>query len=140
MATQLTNHYLYQVMTGNIDWANDTFNCLLMDTSFSFDRDTHATLADVVANEITSAGGYARDELTVDGVIENDTDNTCDVSVSDLAWTPSGADYDSTVGVIIFDDTSADDTVVGFIDFGVTETPEDLITFPVTGIDIRLGG
>ena len=140
MATELTNHYLFQLMSGSIDWANDTFSCLLMDTSFSFNRDTHATLADVVANEISSTGGYARDELIVTGVTENDTDNTCDVAVDDLAWTPSGADYDDTVGVIVFDDTSADDTVVGFIDFGVVETPEDLITFQVTGLDIRLGG
>ncbi len=140
MATELSNHYLYQVMTKQIDWANDAFFCMLMNTSFAFNKDTHSTLDDVFPNEISNTGGYAREDLIVTAVTENDTDDSCDVTVNDVLWTPPTGDFDDTVGMIIIDDTSTDNTVVGFIDFGVTESILHLITFPVDDIDIRLGG
>lgn len=140
MATKLSNHYLYTLMTGGIDWSSDTFTCLLMDTTFVFDQDAHAILTDVSADEITSTGGYARDTLTTVTVTENDTDDTCDISFDNPSWLPSGVDFDDTVGMILIDDTTATDVIVGYIDFGETLTPTVSVTFLVEDIDIRLGG
>jgi len=46
----LSNHFKFQLASGNIDFDADTFKIILLDSSFTFNKDTHATLADVTAN------------------------------------------------------------------------------------------
>ena len=49
-----SNHVKYQMAIGNINLPGDTLKAILMNTSFAFDKDAHATLADVTASQIAA--------------------------------------------------------------------------------------
>lgn len=136
----LSNHYKYQCMAGNIDHDSDVFKIALMDTSFAFDPDIHATFSDVVANEIASGNGYtASGETLLSGeLIEDDTNNRANMSWGSKTWTASGGDFEAAGAAIIFDDTVSDDTVVGCIDLGTDVTVTDDSSFQIQDPIARL--
>ena len=141
MTTQLSNHYLFQKHSGNIDWDNDSFKICLMATGFTFIRDTHATWADVSASELADGNGYTQNTKTLPAtptVSEDDTNDRSDVTFSaDTVWTAASGSIGPSPGAIIYDDTSSDDTIVGYIDFGSDKTATDGNTFTISGITIR---
>lgn len=141
VVSTLSNHYKYQKMNGDIDFANDTFKIILMNTSFAFNKDTHATLADVTASQLATGNGYTQNdkELSLVSIAEDDDLDAGIAYFADPSWAASGGDIGPAGAAIIYDDTTADDTVVGCIDFGVDVTVADGTGFLIQSIQIAEG-
>ena len=142
MATELSNHYKYQLQNGEIDWGADSFKINLMATGFTFNKDTHATWSDVSASELAGGNGYTQNTKTLPAatVTEDDTNDRSEVTFAadpDIQWTASGGSIGPSPGAIIMDDTTTDDTIVGYIDFGSDQTATDGGTFTIDSIAIR---
>ena len=127
MASALSNHFKYQLAKKQIDMDADTFKLILMATGFTFNKDTHATLADVSASELASGNGYTTGGVTLTNstVTEDDTNDKASVSFDNISWTASSGALGPTPGAIMYDDTVGDDTIVGFIDFTTERTVTD---------------
>ena len=138
----LSNHFKFQLASGNIDFDADVFKIILMDSAFAFDKDTHAALANVSANEITGSNGYTQQNKTLAnvGVSEDDANDQAAITWDDPTWTASGGDLggEAIGAAIIYDDTSSDDTVVGCIDFGTDYTIPDGSSLKIENIEVDL--
>jgi hypothetical protein len=123
----MSNHFKYQLGTGNIDFSSDVFKMILLDTTFTFDKDSHATLADVTASQLSTGYGYTQDDKTLANVAlaENDTDDKFTASWDSVTFTASGGSIGAFGAAIIYDDTTSDDTIVCCIDLGVDKTIAD---------------
>ena len=136
----LSNHFLYQLAVGNIDFSSDSIKIILMNTTFAFDKDADATLADVTSDQLATGNGYTQDSKTLSGVSvsEDDTNDRGRISWSDPVWTASGGAIGPSGAAIIYDDDTADDTVIGCIDFGEDLTASAGEDFTLTSIAINL--
>lgn len=133
----VSNHWKYQLGKKAVDVSADTFKIILMNTTFAFDKDAHATLADVLgspSDELETGNGYTQQnkELSGGSWAENDTSDKGIRTFDSPSWTASGGDIGPTGCAIIYDDTSADKTVVGCIDFGTDYTIPDGSSFTIT--------
>jgi len=129
----LSNHWRYQLGAKAVDVANDTFKAILMNDAFAFDKDAHATLADVSSSELATGNGYTRQNKTLSGGFwaENDTSDKGIRTFDNISWTASGGAIGPIGSLVIYDDTTSDDTVVGCIDFGTDYPMPDGSTFQV---------
>jgi len=133
-----SNHYKYALLNAV---AGHTFKAILMNTSFAFDRDAHATLADVTASQIATGSGYTQDnkELENVAVTEDDVNDRAQLTCDDITFTASGGDIGPFGAMIIYDDTDANDAVVGCIDFDTDYTIVEDSSFTIEDIVINLG-
>jgi len=138
VVSTLSNHYKYMKMTKKIDFSADTFKIILMNTTFAFNKDTHATLADVTDDQLATDNGYTQNSKALENVAvaEDDSNNKASATWDDVSWTASGGAIGPTGAAIIYDDTTTDDTVVGCIDFGVDISIPDGTAFPITAIQV----
>ena len=139
MANLVPNHLKYLVLTKAIDFANDVFKIILMDTGFTFDIDNDAEYADVSGSELANGNGYTTGGNTLAGVAvtEDDVDDRCEVTWSSTSWTASGGPIGPTPGAIVFNDTVANDPIVGFIDFITEQTQVAGGVLNVNNIEFR---
>lgn len=140
MATEASNKIKYLLATKAIDFANDVFQIILMQSGFTFDKDTHHGYADVSGSELATANGYTIGGNTLAGVTvtEDDTNDRAAVTWNNTTWTAGGGPIGPSPGAIIYDDTVADDPVVGYIDFGGDQTQADGGVATVSNIEVRL--
>ena len=143
MASTVANKLKYLLATKAIDFANDSFKIILMQSGFTFNKDTHHAYADVSASELATGNGYTANTKTLSGVAvtEDDTDDRTEVTWSNVTWTASGGAIGPTPGAIIFDDTVAAptaDPIVGYIDFGGDQTQADGGVATISGIELRI--
>jgi len=140
MATEVSNKIKYLLATGAIDFSSDSFKIILMQSGFTFNKDTHHQYSDVSASELGTGNGYTQNTKTLAGVsvTEDDTDDRTEVTWSNVTWTASGGAIGPTPGAIIFDDTHADDAIVGYIDFGGDQTQADGGVATISGIELRI--
>jgi len=136
----LSNHYKFQLLSGVIDFDVDTFKIILMNTTFAFDKDAHATLSDVTADQLATGYGYTQNDKTLANVAvtEDDVNDKGKVTFDDVTWTASGGSIGPTGAAIIYDDTTADDTVVGCIDFGTDYTIPDGSSFQLQNLEVDI--
>lgn len=120
----VSNHFKYMKDTKKVDMANDVFIAILMNTTFAFNKDTHATLADVTANQLATANGYTQNAKVLANAVvtEDDTEDAAITVWDNVTWMASGGDIGPTGAAIIYDDTTTDDTIVACIDFGTDYT------------------
>jgi hypothetical protein len=125
-------------MDGNIDFGSDTFRMILMNNTFVFDRDSHATYSDVSADELAAGNGYALSgELLISGELtEDDANDRGKMTWSDASWTASSGDIGPTGSAVMIDFTSADDTVIGCVDYGSDYTIADASSFLIKDIAV----
>jgi len=128
------------LVKGDIDFDTDTVKCALMASGFTFDKDAHATWADVSADELAEGNGYTSggNTLTLSSIAEDDTNDRAEVTYNDTEWIASGGNIGPTPGAILYDDTTADDTVIGYIDFGGDKTAQDGQKLIIKNIRIRI--
>lgn len=141
----LSNHWKYQLGKKLVDISGDDFIIILMDDSFAFDKDAHATLADVIASpshELATNYGYTQQNKELSGGTwaENDTDDKGIRTFDDVSWTASGGSIGPTGSAVIYDDTTADKTVVGCIDYGTDYTIPDGASLQITAPAISIAG
>jgi hypothetical protein len=133
-----SNHYKYVLLNAV---SGHTFKAILMNTTFVFDRDAHATLADVTADQIATGYGYTQDDkiLTNVAITEDDVNDRAKFTCDDPTWTASGGDIGPFGSMVVYDDTEADDAVVGCIDFGTDYTIVDGSSWTGQDLIINLG-
>lgn len=146
MTTEASNHFKAERDKGNIDLANDSIKAILMASGFVFNKDTHATFADVSSSELAAGNGYAQNTKTLGAatVTEDDANDRSDVTFAndpsygkDVGWTASGGSIGPTPGCILYDDTTADNTIICYIDFGADQTVTNGNNLTIDGIVIR---
>jgi len=122
MASALSNHFKYQLAKKQIDMDADIFKLILMNTGFTFNKDSHATLTDVSASELANGNGYTTGGVTLANstVTEDDSVDKAITVFDNITFTASEGSLGPTPGAIVYDDTTSDDTIVGYIDF-ITE-------------------
>lgn len=140
MATEASNKIKYLLATKVIDFANDVFKIILMQTGYTFDKDNDSLYADVSGSELSTANGYTAGGNTLTGVsvTEDDTDDRAEVTWNNTTWTASGGSIGPSPGAIIYDDTVADDPVVSYIDFGGDQTQAAGGVATISNIEFRL--
>jgi len=141
VVSTLSNHFKYMQGTKKIDFENDSIKIILMDTAFAFNKDTHATLADVSASEIATLYGYTQQTKILAGVsvVEDDAGDMLKVTWDDPSWTADGGDLggEAVGAAIAYDDDTPDDTVIGCIDFGTNITVPDTIVLQIQDIEFN---
>lgn len=139
MSTQLSNRFKKEMLMKTIDMDSDTIKIILMAAGFTFVRATHSTYADVSASELASGSGYTANTATLSGasITQDDTNNQGLCVFDNESWVASGGAI-AACGAILYDDTHANDVVIGFIDFGGTQTCQDGGTFTVANIAVAL--
>ena len=140
MPNAAPNHIKYLLATKAISFAADAFKIILMQTGFVFDKDNHEEYADVVGNELATANGYTQGAKALAGVAvtEDDVDDRCEIVWSNVTWTASGGAIGPASGAIIYDDTVANDPIVGYIDFGGDQTQPDGGTVTLIAPEVRI--
>jgi len=140
MANAASNHIKYLLSTGVIDFSGDTFKIILMQSGFVFDKDTHEEYLDVSGNELGNGNGYTTGGATLAGVAvtEDDVDDRAEVVWNNVTWTAVGGAIGPSPGAIIYDDTVANDPIVGYLDFLADYTQPDGGTVTIIAPEVRL--
>jgi hypothetical protein len=136
----VSNHYKYMLATKKIDFANDVFKVILMNNTFTFDKDTHATLADVTADQLATANGYTQNDKTLANVsvTEDDVNDKAAITWDDATWTATADSIGPTGAYIVYDDTTTDDTVLFCVDFGTDYTVPNGFSIQIQDIAVGL--
>lgn len=123
----VSNHFKQQLNKGEIDFDVDTFKIILMNDTFAFDKDAHATLANVTADQLPTEGGYTQNLTTLSGVVvtEDDTEDKSTVTWDNVIWTATASGIGPTGAYIVYDDDTSDDTVCWCVDFDTDYTLEE---------------
>ena len=95
-------------------------------------------MSDVTSDQLSTANGYTQNDKTLANVsvTEDDENDKGKVTWNDVTWTASGGSIGPTGAAIIYDDTAADDTVVGCIDFGADYTIPDGSSFQLQNLEV----
>ena len=136
----VSNHAKYQLSKGLVDLSADTLKVILMNTTFTFDKDTHSTLAAVTASQLATGNGYTQDDKTITTQVltEDDTNDKAIMTCDNVTWTASGGDIGGTGSFCIYDDTTSDDTIIACVDFGTDYTISDGSSLQLQNIKISL--
>jgi hypothetical protein len=149
VVSTLSNHWKYQLGKKMVDVHADTFKIILMNDSFVFDKDLHATLADVISSpsaELETDHGYTRQDKTLSGGswAEDDTEDKGLRTFDNVTWTANGGAIGPTGCAIIYDASTevvspaTSPTVVGCIDFGADYTIPDGSSFQIQAAAISV--
>lgn len=121
MATfTLIDEFIYNQGNGAIDLDSHTFKAVLSNTAFA--DDTVTQLADIV--EIANGNGYTTGGQALTSVTWAETGAGTGIwqwSAADFSWTASGGSIVFRY-IIIYDDTSTGDKLVGYWDAGTATT------------------
>lgn len=126
-----SNRMLAQLHQGGPNLATDTVEAVLMQSGFTFNRDTHSVYTDISASELANGNGYTTGGQALTGVnvtnIEDDTNDRSDITWNDIQWTAVGT-IGPAAGAILIDQT-AGDIVIGYHDFqGDVSATDDTLT------------
>lgn len=138
------NHFKFMLVTKKIDLANDVLKVILLGPNFAFNIDNHATLADIPSDaslgQLPTGNGYIQNSLVLTGVTvtEDNTNNKALFACTDPSWTAVTNNIGPFGAMIIYDDTTTDDTIVTCVDFGVDYTVVPGASFTAQTIKLSL--
>lgn len=91
-------------------------------------------------DELANGNGYAADTkvLANQALTEDDTNDRAEMTADDVNWTANGGNIGPTPGSIFYDDSSEDDTILGYLDFDGEKTAATGLNFSITNIKLRL--
>jgi hypothetical protein len=140
MASTVSNHVKYLLATKIIDFANDTFVICLMQSGFTYDKDSDSMYSDISGSELATASGYVAKAKVLPGVVitEDDTDDRTEITWNSVSWLADGGDIGPTPGAVIVDDTVDGSPVIGYIDFSGDQTQAEGGTATITGLEFRI--
>lgn len=128
ITTTISNHYKYQLGKNKIDLSSDDLIMLLMDDSFAFDKDAHATIADIADHQLATLNGYTQNnkDLENQSWTEDDTNDKASFSCDDVTWTATDDDDSTGIGpsgaCVIIDKSAIEDT-----EFFTTQKDRDFV-------------
>ena len=133
----LSNHYKYQLMRKQIDLSADDLRIILMDNAFAFNKDTHATLADIDVNQLATANGYTKNTKALTGLVlaEDDVNDKGHFVCDDVTWTAGGGDIGPTGAACVLNFSSVSDT-----EFFTTEIDRTFTGGATHWANVDLGG
>lgn len=136
MATATLQWYgtgLKRLIDGEINFDDDTFKAVLIDSTYTPNRDTDDDLADIIADEVTGTGWTTGGEtLSVTTGINTGSDYVY-VNIADINLT--GVTLSDAKHLVVFDDTHEDDALVFLMTFDTALAPSAGpldIDFPAT--------
>ena len=118
--------------TIDLDDATAGYFKVLLTTSSYTPAATHSTIGNIT-NELTAAGGYARQNLG--SVTWSTTGNTATWDAANTQWTASGADFDAARYFVIFADGAANDALIGY--GNIDNTPADVTVTDGTTLTLQ---
>jgi hypothetical protein len=136
MASLIYNSFHEDLARGDIDLDTDTFKMLLVTSSYTPNKDTHADRADVT-NEAAASGGYTAGGKTVTCTVARDNANDrTTLTFAAESWASSTITAAAAV-VYKSTGTAANDLLVFYNDFGGNLTTSNT-TFSVGSSVITL--
>jgi hypothetical protein len=117
MASFIYNSAIDDLANGNIDFGADTFNLLLVTSSYTANKDTHVKRDDVT-NEVTGTGYTAGGAETVCTVTKDTATDKVTLSFASVSFSTATI---TAAGAVIYKargGASSADELVAFIDFG----------------------
>uniref|UniRef100_A0A6M3KH61 Uncharacterized protein n=1 Tax=viral metagenome TaxID=1070528 RepID=A0A6M3KH61_9ZZZZ len=139
VTSTISNHFKFQLVSGNIDLDADTIQMALVSGEFTFDKDTHATWANVSSYELPNGVGYATGGIVMTGVSveEDDVNDRVNITWDNTRWNASG-EFGPIIAGVIYDNTSSDDTILGCIEFGEASLLSSGTYLEVQNVVLRL--
>ena len=133
----LSNHYKYQLMRKQINLSADDLKIVLMNNTFAFDKDAHATLADIDADQLATANGYTKNDETLTTLVltEDDVNDKGHFVCDDPSWTAAAGSIGPTGAACIVDFSALDD-----VEFFTTEIDRTFTGGATHWADVDLGG
>ncbi|MFI2208686.1 hypothetical protein [Streptomyces sp. NPDC020141] len=116
-----------KVLGKQLDLVNDSIKVALVAGSYTPNQDTHDEWADVSANETSGTGYTAGGKVLASKTMTYDsTNNWWTFDAADLTWSTVSVSFRYAV---IYDDTASGKPLLGYIDFGSTQTAtaQDLV-------------
>ena len=91
-------------------------------------------------DELATGYGYTQDTKVLTGVTltEDDTNDRAEMAAADIQWPASGGTIGPTPGCLLYDDTSPDDTIIGYLDFGGDQSAASGATFTISTVRVRI--
>ena len=91
-------------------------------------------------DELTTGYGYTQDSKLLSGKVltEDDTNDRAELAADDVTWPASGGTIGPTPGALLYDDTSADDVIIGYLDFGGDQAAASGATFTISTVRVRI--
>ena len=117
MASFIYNSFADDIAKGKIDASAAVFKMLLVTSSYTADKDTHTTRADVT-NQITGTGYTAGGVIIACAVAKNTTLDRVTLTFDAATWPASTLTAAGAVIYVDRNDEPVDDYLVGYIDFG----------------------
>ena len=136
MASLIYNSFHEDLARGNIDLDTNTFKMLLVTSTYTPNKDTHADRADVT-NEVAASGGYTAGGKTVTCTVARDNANDrTTLTFAAESWANSTI---TAAGAVVYKSTgtAANDLLVFYNDFGGDVTTSNT-TFSVGSSVITL--
>ena len=123
MATVATfaESFIEDVFKGVHNLPSNTLKVALLNTSYSFDPETHADWSDISSYEITTSGGYSTGGITLTGVSVAATAGVISITCSkNPTWTATSGDIDSTSAAALINTSTSPAKIIMVIDYGAT--------------------
>lgn len=126
---QRYNQFFSLVLKGDVSLTQDDIKVMLVN-AYTFDP-TQTDLSEVVGSEIAEDNGYLSGgvSLTNLSVSYEATTNTTKWDSNDASWAASGGQIGPTTGAIVYSDTSQNDKLLCYMDFGGVEVAADGANF-----------
>lgn len=126
MATLTKFHdFTNQLGRGTHNFASHTFKVMLTNTAPLTSNTVKTNIT-----EITAANGYTAGGLATTCTFTTSS-GTAKAVMSDVTWTATGGSFGPFRYVVVYNDTSASDNLVGFYDYGSSITLNNTEPFTV---------
>jgi hypothetical protein len=122
---------VYNRSKGRLFVAGDDLRVMLVTSSYTFNPD-HDFVADVVANEIAGASGYARQALTSEALTIDDTNDRVALTADNVAFGALGTGASPAAAIVYRHVTNdSDGVLLAYLDFAAP-IPTNGSTFTLT--------
>lgn len=135
-----SNRYKLETGRAGINLNTDSVRCILMQSGFTFNPDTHSTYADVSASELAAGSGYTAtgQVVTITAGTQDNANDRANWPAAAVVWTASGGSIGPAAGALYYDDTHANDVVIGYGAFTSALTATNGNTFTVNATEFRV--
>ena len=116
------NNTILAIAKGQINFEGDTFKIYL--TNVAPNASTHSVKADLA--EISAGNGYTAGGKVINVASVTQTGGVLSVAVDDPGfWEATGGPISAFRYVVMYDDTTTNDTLIGYWDYGSSISPKD---------------